>query len=89
MKAGDIIVTSQRFNNRYYRRRALVLPVTNADIKQGANAAKPGLYAFAGCWYGQTATMASFGKVLPAIGTKVGTTRIGSRMPKRLRVALR
>jgi hypothetical protein len=54
---GDIVVVDGR--------KAVALTVTAADIRNGVDVLKPGIYPFAGYWYGTTPlNHKSYGKIL-------------------------
>jgi len=82
MKAGDILARKRG------ERRWLALSVNLKDIRKGTNARNPGLYAFGGCWYGETASSTSFGKLTKARTRVVGHVPPGRRIPKLIRKSL-
>lgn len=79
MRSGDIIVVMDgRAVGSPRSRKAVVLRVTKDDIRKGADALKPGLYAFYGFWYGEdTLSIKSYGKLIPARGRVVGRIHKG------------
>lgn len=78
MKHGDLIVLKRFVNKNGVSedRKAVVLYVTKADIEEGMNALKPGLYAFHGMWYGKDPLdHRSYGKITEACGRIVGRVK--------------
>ena len=68
LKEGDII----EYNNngeRTFKRKWVVIEITESDLEQGVNAPSVGLYAFGGMWYGtDILDYNSYGKILSTVG---------------------
>jgi hypothetical protein len=70
MKAGSVVKIPG------WRRRGVILQVTQADILKGIDVKTPGLYLFSGMWYGKDPNNhMSFGKIQTPFGRVIGNLR--------------
>jgi len=81
MSRGSIIVVRDRFpNGQQHAYKAVVMPVSKADLARGVNAQKRGLFAFYGLCPGEPpCSISSYGKIIPARGRRVGRLRASDR----------